>query len=510
MSPTVPTTTDPRDDEDNDDDPSWILLRQMDVLHRRVALSNFEPTTGVDQSTGRQQHQDRQVHLGWSCSNLQQDPVVEGMAAAAYAGLVTVLGNKGKEAESGDCWLMSHQQSSSSGPKGTTDDGGGVGNRDEAIKTADFWIHQLRSVLHETRSNLNLIVAFHQRQLQQQQAKQPATTPAAAQLEPSRAIIRSSQSDVAVQTELMNNQEQETGQTAAAAQTKSNYYRKSVRRASDDHVAAGSLIGQLSPPLHNPANAKATSSSRSKVLPESLEAGDGGCHFIRAGNSCCALSTHSCRFHSCSCCCRATNRQILSKRPSDSSRTKRTRSRKRLDQDDKESNRHDSTAAILLLNEAWQLAGLHTRQRMSILSRHYRILYQRHRRLRRKHGQLRRIFQRTRRRTLYVQLQLQILLESIGSQVDDVASDWVDRLKGLVTLQADGLMGVPPSSSSPDVSYSPLAKDSTGRQQQFRANDENYSFSLYRWYSSLSLKLSWLQTSHGTVLENLLLWIPRT
>jgi hypothetical protein len=33
--------------------------------------------------------------------------------------------------------------------------------------------------LHETRSNLNLIVAFHQRQLQQQQqAKQPATTPA--------------------------------------------------------------------------------------------------------------------------------------------------------------------------------------------------------------------------------------------------------------------------------------------------------------------------------------------
>lgn len=234
----------------------------------------------------------------------------------------------------------------------------------------------------------------------------------AAQLEPSRVIIRSSQSDVAVQTDLTNNQEQETGQTAAAAQTKSNYYRKSVRRASDDHVAAGSLIGQLSlPPLHNPASAKAASSkSRSKGLPESLEAGDGGCHFIRAGNSCCALSAHSCRFHSCSCCCRATDRQILSKRPSDSSRTKRTRSRKRLDEDDKESwaNRHDNTAAILLLNEAWQLAGLHTRQRMSILSRHYRILWKRYRRLRRKHDQLRRIFQRTRRRTLYVQLQLQV------------------------------------------------------------------------------------------------------
>ncbi len=239
-----------------------------------------------------------------------------------------------------------------------------------------------------------------------------------AQLETSRATIQSShQSDVAVQTDLTNNQEQGTGQTAAA-QSKSNYYRKSVRRASDDHVAAGSLIGQLSPPpLHNPASAKAaSSSSRSKVLPESLEAGDGGCHFIRAGNSCCALSVHSCRFHSCSCCCRATNRQILSKRPSDSSRTKRTRSRKRLDENVKESlsstswtaNRHDSTAAIFLLNEAWQLAGLHTRQRMSILSRHYRILWKRYRRLRRKHGQLRRIFQRTRRRTLYVQLQLQV------------------------------------------------------------------------------------------------------
>ncbi len=232
---------------------------------------------------------------------------------------------------------------------------------------------------------------------------------AEAKLEPSRAIIRSSQSDVAVQTDLTNNQEQETGQTAAAAaaaQSKSNYYRKSVRRASDDHIT---LIGQLSPsppPLHNPAKA-AASSSRSKVLSESL---DGGCHSIRAGNSCCVLSAHShCRFHPCSCCCQATNRQILSKGPSDSSRTKRTRSRKRLDEYEEESwaSRNDTTA-IFLLNEAWQLAGLHTRQRMSILSRHYRILYERHRRLRRKHRQLRRIFQRARRRSRYVQLQLQV------------------------------------------------------------------------------------------------------
>jgi hypothetical protein len=121
--------------------------------------------------------------------------------------------------------------------------------------------------------------------------------------------------------------------------------------------------------------------------------------------------------------------------------------------------------------------------------------------------------------------------------VDDVAFEWVDRLKGLLKLQAftardptatDGLMGAPTglsSSSSPNDSYSPFdfaKSDSAGhqqqqrQQQQFRANDDHHysasHFSLYRWYSSLSLKLSWLQTSHRTVIENLLLFqrIPRT
>ena len=168
MSPTVPTTTDSRDDEDSDD-PSWIF-RQIDA-RRRPSLPT-PPGPGVDPSTERRQHCDRQHEdqhqqlLGWS----GRDPGDEGIADA-YAGLVTVIGNKGKvDAESGDCWLMSHQ-SSSPAPKGTAG-GGGVGNRDAAIKTAEFWIHQLRSVLHETRSNLNLIVAFHQRQLQQQQQQQ--------------------------------------------------------------------------------------------------------------------------------------------------------------------------------------------------------------------------------------------------------------------------------------------------------------------------------------------------
>jgi hypothetical protein len=73
----------------------------------------------------------------------------------------------------------------------------------------------------------------------------------------------------------------------------------------------------------------------------------------------------------------------------------------------------------LLLNEAWQLAGLHSRQRMSILSRHYRILYKRYRKLRRRHHRLRRDFQRTRRRHLYVQLQLQVIKHKMkGFQID--------------------------------------------------------------------------------------------
>ena len=116
--------------------------------------------------------------------------------------------------------------------------------------------------------------------------------------------------------------------------------------------------------------------------------------------------------------------------------------------------------------------------------------------------------------------------------MDDVASDWVGRLKGLLRLGAftdrdptttDGLMGAPSGSSFSSADDSPssfdFAKDSSEpqkqqKQQQFRVNDDNHylAFSLYRWYSSLSLKLSWLQTSHKTVIDNLLLFqrIPRT
>lgn len=80
---------------------------------------------------------------------------------------------------------------------------------------------------------------------------------------------------------------------------------------------------------------------------------------------------------------------------------------------------------------------------------------------------------------------MQILLESIGRQVDNVASDWAAHLKGL--LKAAG--------TDPDESESSQldSEQPTGNHH-----------SLYRWYSSLSLKLSWLQSSHCTVFDNLL------
>lgn len=181
MSPTVPTTTDSRD-QNNHNDPSWIF-GQTDAIRRRpslpntlhrVALTNFVSTPSVDQSTRRQQQQQQQQQdcvderqdrlLGWISRNFQ-----EGIADA-YDGLVE---------ENGDCWLMSHQSLSCAAAalKGTTTMTGSVCNQDDeqTIKTAEFWIHQLRSVLQETRSNLNHIVAFHQRQMQHHHTKQPTS-----------------------------------------------------------------------------------------------------------------------------------------------------------------------------------------------------------------------------------------------------------------------------------------------------------------------------------------------
>lgn len=60
------------------------------------------------------------------------------------------------------------------------------------------------------------------------------------------------------------------------------------------------------------------------------------------------------------------------------------------------------------LSEAWELAGLHTRQRMTILGRHYRRLYGRHRRLTRRHRLLKRFVRRSLSRCRYLQHQHQV------------------------------------------------------------------------------------------------------
>lgn len=60
------------------------------------------------------------------------------------------------------------------------------------------------------------------------------------------------------------------------------------------------------------------------------------------------------------------------------------------------------------LNDAWQLAGIHTRQRMGILGRHYHRLYTSHQRLNKRCRRLSRSLRRSRRRALYLQHQHQV------------------------------------------------------------------------------------------------------
>ena len=63
---------------------------------------------------------------------------------------------------------------------------------------------------------------------------------------------------------------------------------------------------------------------------------------------------------------------------------------------------------MVRLNDAWELAGLHSRQRMAILGRNYIRLYGRHQRLKRKHRRLRRFVRRSRCQSRYIQLQHQV------------------------------------------------------------------------------------------------------
>ena len=105
-------------------------------------------------------------------------------------------------------------------------------------------------------------------------------------------------------------------------------------------------------------------------------------------------------------------------------------------------------------------------------------------------------------------LYFQILLESIGRQVEDVASDWAGRLKTLQNATVSKADRTEPPLDD-DQSSPPLKPrtEEQGANKGRRQERENSSpLSLYRWYSSLSLKLSWLQTSHRTVVDNILLF----
>lgn len=112
------------------------------------------------------------------------------------------------------------------------------------------------------------------------------------------------------------------------------------------------------------------------------------------GNSCCSPSTHRCLKGT----CKTPNGQTVPPPHRDEAKCNHHR------QWEKNIN-----TSLLLLNDAWQLAGLHTRQRMSILSRHYRTLYRHYRRLRKRHRNLRRSMRRTSRQTRYIQHQLQVI-----------------------------------------------------------------------------------------------------
>ena len=102
----------------------------------------------------------------------------------------------------------------------------------------------------------------------------------------------------------------------------------------------------------------------------------------------------------------------------------------------------------------------------------------------------------------------QILLESIGRQVEDVASDWAGRLKTLLNATVGKADRATEPPLDDDQSSPPLKPrtEEQGANKGRRQERENSPSSLYRWYSSLSLKLSWLQTSHRTVVDNILLF----
>ena len=106
-------------------------------------------------------------------------------------------------------------------------------------------------------------------------------------------------------------------------------------------------------------------------------------------------------------------------------------------------------------------------------------------------------------------LYFQILLESIGRQVEDVASDWAGRLKTLLNAtvgKADRATEPPLDDDQSSPPLKPRTEEQGANKGRRQERENSSPLSLYRWYSSLSLKLSWLQTSHRTVVDNILLF----
>lgn len=116
----------------------------------------------------------------------------------------------------------------------------------------------------------------------------------------------------------------------------------------------------------------------------------------------------------------------------------------------------------------------------------------------------------------------QVLLKSIGHQVDTVTSNWADFLKRYLTavdykskvdpvesqsgpnpLSRSHLVDTDSSSLPHTNSQAPSATTATPSSSSTTCHSAPLS-SLYHWYSVLSLKLSWLQSSHATVFDSIL------
>ena len=184
-----------------------------------------------------------------------------------------------------------------------------------------------------------------------------------------------------------------------------------------------------------------------------------------------------------------------------------------------------SPSPLRLLNDAWELAGVRSRQRMALMGRHYRRLYRNHQSLRKRYRTCRRALKRRRhlgnqhqvniyypphwckRSALLINLFMlcfEILLESIGRQVDDLTDEIASRNKAATAFERRE------EDANSCYSYCDYSTLLASVLDQSVANDcymkpgENNSEStntaagagpLHRWYSTLSFKLDCIRTA---------------